>query len=291
MKSPFSKASSSTNYNKDKADCDDDSNNNGDNDKKRTCYLCKKDFPSSHSLFGHMRIHSDRPWRGVRPSIHSHHHNDKHISSGFEEDHDDYDDEYDEVVASNIDISKSSSLLRWQKTGKRGRKSSSVYQAAEILMYMSSRSNDFLDIKSMMGEPKNHQPSTISCKGKNLSEASISGIKKNFESMNVEDAIHDHVHNFDEKEIKVMKLLVKKLKVPLHNKEKNNIVDMVESKSSYYAITQDATVRGSTVEAINNNEVQTEKDVSSSQFLGPKFLDFDLNMSPPHDDLDDRENC
>ncbi|OIV90919.1 hypothetical protein TanjilG_16879 [Lupinus angustifolius] len=277
MKSTFSKASSSTNYYKNKDVCDDDSNNNGDNGKKRTCYLCKKNFSSSHSLFGHMRIHSDRPWRGVRPPIHSHHHNDKHISSGFEEDHD---DEYDEVVASDIDISKSSSLLRWQKTGKRGRKSSNVYQAAEILMYMSSRSNDFLDIKSMMGEPKNHQPSTISCKRKNIAEASISEIKKNFESMNVEDAIHDHIHN-----------LVKKLKVPPHNKEKNNIVDMVESKFSYYAITQDAIVRGSTMEAINNNEVQTEKDTSSSQFLGPKILDFDLNMSPPHDDLDDGENC
>ncbi|KAF3782692.1 Zinc finger protein [Nymphaea thermarum] len=32
-----------------------------------TCVLCKKRFPSMKSLFGHMRCHPDRDWRGIQP--------------------------------------------------------------------------------------------------------------------------------------------------------------------------------------------------------------------------------
>ncbi|CAL0299302.1 unnamed protein product [Lupinus luteus] len=132
-------------------------------------------------------------------------------------------------------------------------------------------------------------------------------------SMNIEDAIQDHVDNFDERKKKVMKLLVKKLKTPnsesetqkkvngyvcdiccksfptfqglgghrsIHNKEKNNAINMAESKSSDYAIADDdATLRGLLMEA-SNDEVQNEEDASSSQCLGPKILDFDMNMLP-----------
>ncbi|XP_009790343.1 uncharacterized protein [Nicotiana sylvestris] len=35
--------------------------------KKIICDLCGKNFPSKKSLFGHMRCHPDRDWRGMKP--------------------------------------------------------------------------------------------------------------------------------------------------------------------------------------------------------------------------------
>ncbi|KAK4420608.1 Zinc finger protein ZAT2 [Sesamum alatum] len=32
-----------------------------------SCMICGKEFPSMKSLFGHMRCHPDRDWRGIRP--------------------------------------------------------------------------------------------------------------------------------------------------------------------------------------------------------------------------------
>ncbi|OIW05054.1 hypothetical protein TanjilG_02761 [Lupinus angustifolius] len=269
-----------------------------------------------------MRTHPDRPWRGVNPPIHSHHHNSSvHNSSDIE-------DDYDEVVVAHaIDMSKSSSLPRWQKTGKRGRKSTSVYDAAENLVLMSLRYNHFIAVMSMVVEPKSHQSSMIPCNRKNIHETSTSQkhvakkikfylsdslklgnningcesykvnrgegnlvqskgerilvnidsdeeIENDSGSMKVEEAIQDHVGNFGERK-KVMKLLVKKLKAPnaesetqkkvngyvcdicwksfptfqglrghrsIHSKEDNNVMDMVESESSDYAIVNDATL-------------------------------------------------
>ncbi|GAB4849836.1 hypothetical protein Ancab_004634 [Ancistrocladus abbreviatus] len=37
---------------------------------KPTCSLCNKSFPSQKSLFGHMRCHPDRGWRGMLPPSH-----------------------------------------------------------------------------------------------------------------------------------------------------------------------------------------------------------------------------
>ncbi|CAL0310389.1 unnamed protein product [Lupinus luteus] len=177
-------------------------------------------FPSKHSLFGHMRTHPNRPWTGVRPPIHSHHH--KRSSSDLEEDRDDVDDD-------RVDISKSSSLPKWQKTGKRGRMS----------------------------------------------------------------AVQDHADNVDEKEMKLMKLLVKNLKVPNSesetNKKVNKVINMAELKSSDHAIVDDGTMRALMMMEATIDEVQIEKDTSSTQILGPKFLDFDLNLTPD-EDVDGSEN-
>ena len=38
---------------------------------KPTCTLCGKDFPSMKSLFGHMRCHPEREWRGIQPPSHA----------------------------------------------------------------------------------------------------------------------------------------------------------------------------------------------------------------------------
>ncbi|KAL3734531.1 hypothetical protein ACJRO7_023822 [Eucalyptus globulus] len=38
-----------------------------------TCLMCGKTFPSMKSLFGHMRSHPDREWRGIHPPARSNH--------------------------------------------------------------------------------------------------------------------------------------------------------------------------------------------------------------------------
>ncbi|CAL0310708.1 unnamed protein product [Lupinus luteus] len=226
-----------------------------------------------------MRTHPNRPWTGVRPPIHSHHH--KRSSSDLEEDRDDVDDD-------RVDISKSFSLPKWQKTGKRGRMSTSVYDAAKTLMLMSSRNYNCHAIKSMMAEPKFHQSSMIACKRKNIGEVSTSEIKKNHGSMTIEGAVQDHADNVDEKEMKLMKLLVKNLKVPNSesetNKKVNKVINMAELKSSDHAIVDDGTMRALVMMEASIDEVKIEEDASSTQILGPKILDFDLNLTADEDE-------
>lgn len=38
-----------------------------DVDGKIRCCVCEKEFQTMHSLFGHMRRHPDRSWKGIRP--------------------------------------------------------------------------------------------------------------------------------------------------------------------------------------------------------------------------------
>ena len=40
---------------------------NQENNEKVSCCICNKDFKSMKSLFGHMRNHPERNWRGIRP--------------------------------------------------------------------------------------------------------------------------------------------------------------------------------------------------------------------------------
>lgn len=42
-------------------------NYNNDNQLLPTCSMCGKNFPSMKSLFGHMRCHPERAWRGIQP--------------------------------------------------------------------------------------------------------------------------------------------------------------------------------------------------------------------------------
>ncbi|KAL9670295.1 hypothetical protein QQ045_007846 [Rhodiola kirilowii] len=38
---------------------------------KPMCPICGKDFPSNKALFGHMRCHPERNWRGIQPPVYS----------------------------------------------------------------------------------------------------------------------------------------------------------------------------------------------------------------------------
>ncbi|KAL0320934.1 UNVERIFIED_CONTAM: Zinc finger protein ZAT2 [Sesamum radiatum] len=71
--------------------------------KKPNCMICGREFPSMKSLFGHMRCHPDRDWRGIRPPS---------TSSSLS----DADQDQVEVV----DLAES--LRGWPVTARRGRK-------------------------------------------------------------------------------------------------------------------------------------------------------------------------
>ncbi|KAL6340346.1 hypothetical protein AAG906_005798 [Vitis piasezkii] len=38
-----------------------------DGEGTSSCFVCNKNFRSLHALFGHMRCHPNRPWRGIHP--------------------------------------------------------------------------------------------------------------------------------------------------------------------------------------------------------------------------------
>ncbi|XP_009620226.1 uncharacterized protein [Nicotiana tomentosiformis] len=80
-----------------------------------TCSICGKNFPSMKSLFGHMRCHPERAWRGIQPPV-----NNKNtcLSSSVS-------DEIDAKTASataTISGDLSKSVPGWSVTAKRGRK-------------------------------------------------------------------------------------------------------------------------------------------------------------------------
>ncbi|XP_061353703.1 zinc finger protein ZAT1-like [Gastrolobium bilobum] len=114
---------------------------------KHCCLLCDKDFPSQKSLYGHMRSHPDRVWRGVCPPTRT---SDKQGSSSpnsasIEEIKHDNFDFGAVVVAPNkpaIDLSK---ILppTWRKTYRRGRESlysAETFEASKIIMSLSKGS-------------------------------------------------------------------------------------------------------------------------------------------------------
>ncbi|KAI6690736.1 hypothetical protein NL676_027564 [Syzygium grande] len=94
----------------------------------RTCVICAKSFPSMKSLYGHMRLHPERDWRGVQPPPAT---AAKQSSSSTVSDSvvvrktdDDqivgFDDDPKERSSSVIDLSKS--VPGWGVTSKRGKK-------------------------------------------------------------------------------------------------------------------------------------------------------------------------
>ncbi|QCD79272.1 zinc finger protein 572-like [Vigna unguiculata] len=126
-----------------------------DDDGKHICCICKKEFPTKNALFGHMRSHPERPWRGVSPPTQK---NSSSPSSSYyhspssslnsdsmeknKEDHDADDGGHrlispDEQHRRNeIDLSLCTSPS-WLCKATRGRSSTGAYEAAETLFYMS----------------------------------------------------------------------------------------------------------------------------------------------------------
>ncbi|XP_054797620.1 uncharacterized protein LOC129302761 [Prosopis cineraria] len=127
------------------------------------CCVCEKDFPSKKSLFGHMRSHPEREWRGMNPPFTD---NAPLASSSspeaqFKASAQDryHDNDVGEANLNNNNGSSSSSLEEggataivdlslscsgsWLKKDRRGRGSFGAAQAAQTLMYMYSFGNYF----------------------------------------------------------------------------------------------------------------------------------------------------
>ncbi|PIN16956.1 hypothetical protein CDL12_10390 [Handroanthus impetiginosus] len=90
--------------------------------KKTTCIICGKDFPSMKSLFGHMRCHPERDWRGINPPS-----NTSSSSSSLSEIDDD-----DKKLPSSRAVDLMESLSGWTVTARRGRKSLIGTSSSEI---------------------------------------------------------------------------------------------------------------------------------------------------------------
>ncbi|KAK7306807.1 hypothetical protein VNO77_44766 [Canavalia gladiata] len=181
--SNHSKTGDNSNYNR--ANCDYDDDGGGDDndddddplmcDGKFICFLCKKEFPSKNALFGHMRSHPERTWRGLQPppshrhfqykhsnspSSSSSHHFDsseKNDKEGHQEEEGDF---VDKVVApdeKHKDKVTDLSLLTspsWLKKDKRGRRCLGLYAAAETLAYIYAYAKNFRGETSGNNNPK-----------------------------------------------------------------------------------------------------------------------------------------
>ncbi|XP_030524853.1 uncharacterized protein LOC115737039 [Rhodamnia argentea] len=92
-----------------------------------TCVICHKSFPSMKSLYGHMRSHPERKWRGVQPppATTAKQSSSSTVSNSVvvrkaDDDQTGYDDEAKERSSSVVDLSKS--VPGWGVTAKRGKK-------------------------------------------------------------------------------------------------------------------------------------------------------------------------
>jgi len=96
--------------------------------KKPTCSLCKKKFPTKNALYGHMRSHKNRDFKGLNPPTEYH-----------KEDQDDGD----------------LSLPKWQKRDRRGRKCIGSVEAAANLLHLRYDKNFCVGESSSNGNGKN----------------------------------------------------------------------------------------------------------------------------------------
>ncbi|CAK8533571.1 unnamed protein product [Lathyrus sativus] len=98
------------------------SNNFCDEKKKFSCYICDRKFWTNNALYGHMRSHPDRVFKGVSPP------SSNNSNSSTRQNKEDEDDEGDDDC----------SLPRWQKRDKRGRKCIGSAEAAANLLLLRS---------------------------------------------------------------------------------------------------------------------------------------------------------
>ncbi|KAK6272562.1 hypothetical protein POUND7_009645 [Theobroma cacao] len=112
--------------------------NDQEGSEKVSCCICKKDFRSMKSLFGHMRNHPERGWRGIRPPP-----SDKNSCCSSVSENDEA-PEVDQISCatergsvSGSDLLKS--LPKWTNTAKRCGKytSDEIPEAAYCLMKLS----------------------------------------------------------------------------------------------------------------------------------------------------------
>lgn len=100
-----------------------------------TCYVCKKTFLSMKSLFGHMRSHPERDWRGIQPPTTPTDHKYYNNCSSSSTLSDEKLDTFPAITAtSEVFLDLSESLTSWRVTGKRGRKSTDSSNDSSLLL-------------------------------------------------------------------------------------------------------------------------------------------------------------
>ncbi|CAI9106087.1 OLC1v1005145C1 [Oldenlandia corymbosa var. corymbosa] len=73
-----------------------DGEDGDEEDERYVCRLCNKEFPSRKSLYGHMRCHPERDWRGMEPPSSKSKHQRSRICTTASTVVDDYEDEEEE---------------------------------------------------------------------------------------------------------------------------------------------------------------------------------------------------
>ncbi|KAK4386859.1 Zinc finger protein ZAT2 [Sesamum angolense] len=89
--------------------------------KKPSCMICGREFPSMKSLFGHMRCHPERDWRGIRPPSTAKNSSD-HSSSFSDADQDQIEVAVYTSQGNDQVVDLAESLRGWPVTARRGRK-------------------------------------------------------------------------------------------------------------------------------------------------------------------------
>ncbi|KAM1998467.1 hypothetical protein ACFX1R_006845 [Malus domestica] len=107
-------------------------NSNSISDMKPVCCVCGKNFPSMKSLFGHMRSHPEREWRGIQPPPAAKNSSSSTLSDDVPDQSEkkaqdgqiDSDEMFFGSKSSVLDLSKT--LPKWSQTARRGRQSGST---------------------------------------------------------------------------------------------------------------------------------------------------------------------
>ncbi|EOA32095.1 hypothetical protein CARUB_v10015344mg [Capsella rubella] len=158
-----------------------------DMEGKIRCCLCGKEFQTMHSLFGHMRRHPDRSWKGVRPPPPQEKFNLSYLGDDDEED----DDGEDDVDEDDSDVRSRSTMM--------SDVTQDVQEAACILMMISYTSSNCWDgIKKDMDSPKSEARSSSCYKGKDkvLGDGGMNDDKKGLiVDMKIEMEIEVKVNN------------------------------------------------------------------------------------------------
>ncbi|CAH8384320.1 unnamed protein product [Eruca vesicaria subsp. sativa] len=141
---------------------------------KVDCCVCHKTFQSMKALYGHMRFHPDRGWKGVLPPRGPHHPLGNLSSSTISTDNDnDDDDDNDHWELGNV-VDLEESIKGWWRTGKRGRRSALKDNIdAENLLFLATTAESVdLDVAetSHSGEEMTKKSKKRRKKKKRLSE-------------------------------------------------------------------------------------------------------------------------
>ncbi|KAJ8542784.1 hypothetical protein K7X08_005307 [Anisodus acutangulus] len=285
-----------------------------------TCSICGKNFPSMKSLFGHMRCHPERAWRGIHPP---------HLKKSC--------DEIDKKTASAI--TTANVVPGWSVTAKRGRKpiadeedtnsgpkkdEEQLHYAVHHLMLLAN-GDSVLESGLTGGDYNKHRvreelettnSNSLTSKVDNdeiayhVSEWMIIDNKKRSKKMKFLDSVQDNVAspvatpekykcNTCKKSFVTHHALGghmsshNKLRMVIQNSDVTNVVAIsAEAAASNSKLLADSKLVCYSNKNFTTNRCQLDSPIdhqaagaSSNQLTSRRILDFDLNEVPPdHED-------